>query len=318
MYASNLLINMKMDQVNSYAQTKTKIKHKGKTRSVPQDDPMYKEILFPTETPVYTQKNFLSTYRQTKKTNFKSTVSEPFYTTPRPLPPIMYQVPKIRAPDIKKIQEKLKRKVLSMSRQQHETSDLDKSADEPRASIKDIISNLTKQESKVMITQTSISSSEERDNFGEYLDELEEIEIVNNRRQTIHERAQSQILHFTAPVDKFVHNVDKIKRDINAIRHSQFKHKYDFLNALHRSVQKKVIEGDQEYEKAKNVYSQYKQKKILANKDHAVSSKLYLLNKNPYFEINNLITFPHIIADKSLLANIYQVNMYRLQTKNKK
>jgi hypothetical protein len=111
---------------------------------------------------------------------------------------------------------------------------------------------------------------------------------------------------------------ENIQKELEKIRNSQFTHKYDFLNALHKKVQNSFKRKSAEYKNVKDVYSQYKQRKILDKYDYAVSSNLYVMNQNPMFQINNDIAFPVYLEDPNILGNVYDVNMYNLRNLTEK
>jgi hypothetical protein len=112
--------------------------------------------------------------------------------------------------------------------------------------------------------------------------------------------------------------VQRMRRELGDIRRSQFDNQNDFLNALHKKVQKEAFRKSMDYQNLKEVFTQYKQKKILDNQDCSISSKLYLINKNPLFEINTNVKFPHFISDADVLAGIYNINMYKLGNMSQK
>jgi hypothetical protein len=107
---------------------------------------------------------------------------------------------------------------------------------------------------------------------------------------------------------------EDIQKELDNIKQSEFPDKYGYLNALHRKVQNSYKKKDAKYKNAKDVYSQYKQRKILNKYDYAISSNLYVMNQNPMFQINNSIAFPIYLKDAGILGNVYDVNMYNLKS----
>lgn len=135
----------------------------------------------------------------------------------------------------------------------------------------------------------------------------------NTKRDSVHEPSPI--------INNFNFNLtssENIHKELEKIRNSQFTHKYDFLNALHRKVENSHKRKSVEYKKVKNVYSQYKQKKILAKFDYAVSSNLFIMNQNPMFQINSDIAFPVYLNDPKILGNVYDVNMHNLRSLTEK
>jgi hypothetical protein len=120
------------------------------------------------------------------------------------------------------------------------------------------------------------------------------------------------------PNNKTKLEVEKIKNGIKDIMRRRFDFSDEYLNDVHRRLQKKKIDFDPEYENVKNKYEQYKTERIIAKKDFDTATKLRLLNRNPILQVNNLVAFPNIVSDPMLLANLYNVNMYNLEFSNKK
>ena len=120
------------------------------------------------------------------------------------------------------------------------------------------------------------------------------------------------------PNHKTKFEVEKIKNGIRDIMRRRFDFSDEYLNDVHRRLQKKKIDYDPEYENVKNKYEQYKTDRIIAKKDFDTATKLRLLNRNPILQVNNLVSFPNIVSDPMLLASLYNVNMYNLEFANKK
>ena len=108
-------------------------------------------------------------------------------------------------------------------------------------------------------------------------------------------------------------NPSILKRELKNLQNLKFTHKIDFLNDLHKNIEFKVRSQDEEYSKCKDVFVQYKHNKLLENKNYTIASKLNLINNNPFFEINNKISFPQMIEDKKFLSNIYKINLQRMK-----
>jgi hypothetical protein len=113
--------------------------------------------------------------------------------------------------------------------------------------------------------------------------------------------------------NKTKNEIEKIKNKIKDTLKRRFDFSDEYLNDLHKKLQKKIINVDRNYENVKNKYEQYKQQKILGKKDHETAMKLHVMNRNPILQINNMVSFPMIINDPMLLASIYNVNMYNLE-----
>lgn len=123
--------------------------------------------------------------------------------------------------------------------------------------------------------------------------------------------------HEVEPNLKTKTEINKIKKKINEIKKKRFDFKSEFLNDVHKRLQKKAFELNPDYQSTKDVLHKYKQEKILEKYDFNISSRLYLQNRNPIFQVNNMISFPQMIDDPVFLANIYNVNMYKLETSAK-
>lgn len=110
--------------------------------------------------------------------------------------------------------------------------------------------------------------------------------------------------------------IEKIKDGIKGILRRRFDFSDNYLNNIHKKLQKTIIKVDPQYKKLKNKYYQYNQQKILAKKDHETAMELHMLNKNPILQVNNMVSFPMIVNDPMLLANIYNINMFNLEFTN--
>jgi len=117
------------------------------------------------------------------------------------------------------------------------------------------------------------------------------------------------------PNVKTTNEINKIKNQLIKIRKSKFDYKNDFLNDIHKNLQKKACEINEDYENCKDILLQYRQEKILEKKEYKIFTKLHIKNRNPIFQINNMITFPEMINDPVLLADIYNINMYKMENK---
>lgn len=118
------------------------------------------------------------------------------------------------------------------------------------------------------------------------------------------------------PHHKTKKEIEQIKNTIKDIMKRRFDFSDEYLNDLHKKLQKKIIDVDPNYESVKNKYSQYKQQKILAKKECETAMKLHVMNKNPIMQVNNSVTFPMIINDPMLLASVYNLNMFNLEYTN--
>jgi hypothetical protein len=118
------------------------------------------------------------------------------------------------------------------------------------------------------------------------------------------------------PQHKTKNEIEQIKNSIKDIMKRRFDFSDEYLNDLHKKLQKKIIDVDPNYESVKNKYAQYQQQKILAKRECDTAVKLHIMNKNPIMQVNNMVTFPMIINDPMLLASIYNVNMFNLEFTN--
>ena len=112
--------------------------------------------------------------------------------------------------------------------------------------------------------------------------------------------------------------INKIKNELNNLRKSRFDFKSNYLNDIHKKLEKKAFEINPDYQNTKDVYAKYQQDKIIDKKDFRLSSRLYMMNRNPIFQINNMISFPNMINDPIFLANIYNVNMFKIESSTNK
>lgn len=118
------------------------------------------------------------------------------------------------------------------------------------------------------------------------------------------------------PQHKTKKEIEKVKNSIKDIMKRRFDFNDEYLNDLHKKLQKKLIDVDPNYESVKNKYAQYSQQKILGKKEFETAMELHVMNKNPIMQVNNMVTFPMIINDPMLLASIYNVNMFNLEYTN--
>lgn len=107
--------------------------------------------------------------------------------------------------------------------------------------------------------------------------------------------------------------IKNLKNESDRLSNNQFGKEHEYLNALFHKVEKDHLRKDETYRKLKDAYEKYKMRNILNDKDFSMNSKLYVLNKNPLFQINNMTSFPNLVEDSNILANIYNINMYRLE-----
>jgi len=125
--------------------------------------------------------------------------------------------------------------------------------------------------------------------------------------------------HEVEPNIKTKTEIGKIKNKINDLKKKRYDFKNEYLNDVHKRLEKKAFEINPDYQSTKDIYLKYRQEKVLQKPDFSIASRLYLHNRNPIFQINNMISFPLMIDDPAFLANIYNVNMYKIETavKNK-
>jgi hypothetical protein len=108
-------------------------------------------------------------------------------------------------------------------------------------------------------------------------------------------------------------NVKSELQEIQNTQNTEATYSDEVLGTLHRQVQTKKTRENKYYRFVKDPRTQLMQKKILSTSDCSIFSKLYLLNKNPLLEINEMISLPYILTDSDLLANVHHVNMYKMK-----
>jgi len=180
-----------------------------------------------------------------------------------------------------------------------------------------------KQDNKINI-QTMNSSNNKQD-FSKTLQLSSKVlnlnyNILDKKNENTVDLSQHNFeVHEVEPNVKTKNEISKIKNDINALKKKRFDFKNEFLNDVHKRLQKKAFEINPDYESTKDIFLKYRQEKILEKSQFTLSSRLYLQNRNPIFQINNMISFPLMIDDPVFLANIYNVNMFKMENtaKNK-
>jgi hypothetical protein len=108
-------------------------------------------------------------------------------------------------------------------------------------------------------------------------------------------------------------DMQNIKTQLMEIHNAPKERRASIVDSLHHNIRKEKYSNSRYYKTVKDAKTQLIQKKILNNKDCSVFSKLYLLNNNPLFTINNKISYQYTLSDSGLLANLYNVNLYRLK-----
>jgi hypothetical protein len=107
--------------------------------------------------------------------------------------------------------------------------------------------------------------------------------------------------------------IQNIKLQLKEIKQNDNKRRISIVDNFKKQIEREKFKTSKYYKFVKDPKTQLIQKKILANKDCSVFSNLYLLNNNPLFTMNNKICLPNTLEDAGLLANIFNVNMYKLQ-----
>lgn len=146
----------------------------------------------------------------------------------------------------------------------------------------------------------------------QFLNEKQE-NMPNPNPEFIEDKDKSICLNDVEPNHKTKLEVENIKKGLKDIMRRRFDFSDEYLNDVHKRMQKKKIDFDPEYQNVKNKYEQYRSDKIIAKKDHNTAMKLHLMNRNPILQVNNLVAFPNIVNDPMLLASLYDVNMYNLE-----
>jgi hypothetical protein len=108
-------------------------------------------------------------------------------------------------------------------------------------------------------------------------------------------------------------DLQNVKSQLKEIKNKQRERRCSVIENIQSKIKQEKLRGNKGYRSIKEAKNQLMQKKILNNKDFTIFSNLYLLNNNPLFTINNKVSFQYTLGDSGLLANIYNVNLYKLR-----
>jgi hypothetical protein len=232
------------------------------------------------------------------------------------LPKLGYLVTNFRAPIISSIETNIKSKIKKIRRD----SGIDEEAVE-----KAIQMDKEERRRKSLIAYESDLEDDEK--LEEIL-KLEPSNIMANRKGlTIH-----QIVKRLANTEKGIQveenyedenerkqiEIQNVKTQLKEIKKAQIERRCSVIENIQSKVRQEKMKGSKVYRTIKDAKQQLIQKKILNNKDFSIFSKLYLLNNNPLFTINNKISYQYTLNDSGLLANIYNVNLYKLRNMTEK
>jgi hypothetical protein len=233
------------------------------------------------------------------------------------LPQINYLVTNLKAPFISSIEAEINKKL-----------QISKQLEEP---LEELIKK--KKEEKAVRRRKSLESfhSDLSDDTERRLEEIREADpytrLQNRRDRTIH-RTVTKIINEEKGIkqeDDYENDtyrkevdIDVLRTELNELKDTQENYTGEVIGVLQRQAMKKRMKENKLYRLVKDPHNQLKQKKILSINDCSIFSKMYLLNNNPIFEINNNIALPFILNDSNLLANVYHVNLYKLKNMKQK
>ena len=247
------------------------------------------------------------------------------------LPKINYKVnSKIKPPEIRNSENKIKELVhknlmktlVSPNKSIHETDENSQITFEnnTKSDLSEVEQNL--------ITETLVRELDE-DGTIKHLQKLKkqmnkfDLQIKNKKDNSSKENSVASSIssdydqHIEIKTKKDIQN---LKKSIIDIRKSEnIPPAYPVLSELHRKIQNSYFENDKNYKNLKNIFSQYKRSLILdRNYENKNYGKLYLLNKNSLFQINNCVSYPMMMQDSNILAKIYNLNTHKLEMTAKK
>jgi hypothetical protein len=148
------------------------------------------------------------------------------------------------------------------------------------------------------------------------------MKLAMKRDQTIYKKAKIETFKLQNDDDfeddtiKKQAEILEAKKEINDIKFGKLKSRYSILNTLHKEETNKLKRNNTEYRELKDPAVQVKMKRIINTKEPTIFSKLYVLNNNPVFTLNGMTSYPFILNDTLMLANVYNVNLYKLRLMN--
>jgi hypothetical protein len=228
------------------------------------------------------------------------------------LPQLGYLVTNLKAPFFSNIEADISRKLL-----------LSKLQEEP--TVEEVVKK--QREEKAMRRRKSLESftSDISDDTERRLEEIREADpnkVLQDRRDvTIHQKVSKLINEEKGikPEDNYEDDtyrkeidIEGLRTELNELKDTQPNYTNEIIGILHRQAEKKRTKENKMYKLVKDPRNQLMQKKILGVNDCSIFSRMYLLNNNPMFEINSNISLPYILNDSNLLANVYHVNLYKL------
>jgi hypothetical protein len=245
-----------------------------------------------------------------------STPAEPIYRNKKlsmkqelKLPKVGYCVKNLKAPIMMTINNNIKKQI--------KNSDYNKTE--------------TKEEGTISLLDYSNSSCDDSGAADESDSKIEDIicnspaiKLAMKRDQTIYKKAQIETFKLLNDDDFEDDDIKKqaeileAKKEINELKFGKPKKKYSILNTLHKEQTNKLKKNNTEYRELKDPAVQVKLKRIINTKEHTIFSRLYVLNNNPVFTLNGMTSYPFILNDTNMLANVYNVNLYKLRLMNDK
>jgi hypothetical protein len=236
-----------------------------------------------------------------------------------------YKMTNITPNDFYKTQIRIQRKLNKLSMELVDTKG-EKEEDSNR--------NLIKRASQESIkSQRTIRSQETIDNLQtEDLEKLRKsIPTVLNPNRNLCIRLKDSLKenpgnNVAIESDRSRKDLNQIQNEIRNIRKSQFSEldkKIKFQSSpeikdLMKNIKNKHLRKSIAYKESKDIYEQYKQHMLLKKEDFARGSKLYMLNNNPIFQINNQISVPLMLGDSQIMADLFAVNMFKLDHVNRR
>jgi hypothetical protein len=174
----------------------------------------------------------------------------------------------------------------------------------------------------------SFDSDESEGNEEEKLEKIRQADphnVLTQRKEvTIHKRMSKLMLAetgFKTEADEFEDSallkeveIENLKTELNEIQTTnKLKSKYQIVDVLCKQAEKRRVSVNNRYKLCKDAKQQLHQKKLLSMPDCSIFSRLHMLNSNPVFTFNTKVSLPAILDDNGLLANIYNVNMYKMR-----
>jgi hypothetical protein len=319
---------MKVNSENKhYNINSIKIK-KGKTNSVSDFSTSYKEIIFPdqddyskSESKMFKNSafslkskndNYKKVFMKLNKTNKQDSVVS--------LPKIEHNYAMTKVPFVGNIKHKIQQKIILNSKHKRFNSTHFQESNYNNNN-NHYFNQKEEEEENISNNNDNLSDLNnnvpEENNLKDFAIKIIKKNTINDNLKKVIFRKQNSIfdINMERSTDSEIvdyHKINVIKSNFFTMKRSQSMKDIDIINDIYRKVEAKKKINDPKYREIKEIFKQVELEQIINTKDSAICNQLYLINKNPFFEINNNISFPFILKDSVFLSEVFKINMQKL------